>query len=798
MFVRTHRRLVPLAALAALIASALLAPAASAGTYTSYLGAKPDGTQVPAGPWGGNGISYGTNAGGAFGVAMPDGSPLGYSRTASLSPPSGLTFTSAWTYRLLWAPVGGAVYQPQVNTTWENRGYRGSGGYGGDSASGPLTVANPGSLSINVQCVNFGGSDPAPRCPAAQWYSNRMELGLQDSINPNATLTDAGGELLDGTWQTSATSRLDVTASDNAAGVYRAFVRIGSSTYYASVDPSNLLCQDAVAGNGNAYEFAASTTSLVPCKAASEDYSPAFNLVAIGDGSHTATIGVEDASGNERVIGGPVTLRINAPGGTLPDPGSTGPGGCTIGDDGQCTITNTVAPTLNGTARQGGTLTTDNGSWVAAPGATYTYAWERCPASGPLTSCSPIAGESAASYTLKAADVGERVRARVTATVDSDSASAYSATSAVIAAGPVNQTSPTLSGTAQEDQTLSATQGTWTGAGGATFAYSWLRCPEFGTINDCTPIAGASGSTYILKAADVGNRVRAVVTANLGGALGTGTSSPSGVVSAKPSGGSGGSGGGSGGSGGGGGADKKEAPKPEPMPEEGGGRQGPLPGGLPEIIVPNGEHASRDAKVTVRFVANGRAQVRSKFGRSNAIEGTLKTIKGAPITNAAVQIHASNSVPGAKIRKLGQVKTDERGRFLFMVPAGPSRTITVSYTAFSNDPDAADTARVATTVKAAAKLASPARVAVGEGLEFRGRLRNIRQEGVELQVQALDGKTWRTFDTTTTNKGGRFAYEYRFGEAAAGRIFYFRVVVKSPVYPFAPGASNHRKVKVTR
>jgi hypothetical protein len=55
-----------------------------------------------------------------------------------------------------------------------------------------------------------------------------------------------------------------------------------------------------------------------------------------------------------------------------------------------------------------------------------------------------------------------------------------------------------------------ATAGTWTGSPTA-YAYTWQRCNS--TLSRCTAIAGATGSTYVLRQADAGTRLRVVVTA---------------------------------------------------------------------------------------------------------------------------------------------------------------------------------------------------------------------------------------------------------------------------------------------
>jgi hypothetical protein len=93
---------------------------------------------------------------------------------------------------------------------------------------------------------------------------------------------------------------------------------------------------------------------------------------------------------------------------------------------------NTAPPAVTGEARQGQTLTTSNGSWTSDSAVTYAYAWQRCDANG--TGCANIAGATANRYVLQAADVGKRLRSRVTATNASGSAVAFSALTAVVVA----------------------------------------------------------------------------------------------------------------------------------------------------------------------------------------------------------------------------------------------------------------------------------------------------------------------------------------------------------------------------
>jgi len=435
------RRLTGVIAGAAAIVALSTAPALAAGQFTEYLGALPSGTYVPAGPWeavGRDGINYGSLSGGPFGVLMPDGSGLGHNQAAALYTPANLSFASAWADRWFAAPVSWAVYQPAIYTTWEYRGMQNAGaGYGGDSGDGPVAVSNPSYLSMGVQCVWFGGADPTPRCTGTSyWLVRRMELTINDAAAPAGSIDGTGGTLLSGNWLTTSTAAAAVRGQDAGSGIYRYFLRdSGGTTLYALADPSSTTCKDARPGVAGAYEFAATTTSVVPCKTADTAYAPSFDLTALGDGTHTEmSLGVEDASGREHVFANNLTLRTNAPGGSLNDPGEP----CTNGaydESGTCIMrppSATSLPLVSGTPAEGGTLTTDNGAWNDVSGATYTYSWQLCDASG--AGCTPIAGQTGSSLAITAAMVDHTIRAVVTATTGGGSTISTSNASYTISA----------------------------------------------------------------------------------------------------------------------------------------------------------------------------------------------------------------------------------------------------------------------------------------------------------------------------------------------------------------------------
>ena len=98
---------------------------------------------------------------------------------------------------------------------------------------------------------------------------------------------------------------------------------------------------------------------------------------------------------------------------------------------------------------------------------------------------------------------------------------------AAVAAVPKNKTLPTITGTAEAGQTLTATRGTWSNAP-TSFSFAWSRCDSSG--NGCVAI-GATGKLYTATTADVGHTLRVTVTAKNTSGSAKATSSPTSIVS---------------------------------------------------------------------------------------------------------------------------------------------------------------------------------------------------------------------------------------------------------------------------
>ena len=115
-------------------------------------------------------------------------------------------------------------------------------------------------------------------------------------------------------------------------------------------------------------------------------------------------------------------------------------------------------------------LTASTGSWSGTAPFRYSYQWLLCPATGSGGNgegCTSIAGSTSRTRSVKQADVGHRLRVRVTAANSEGAASATSNATAIARSAPAvprNTALPTISGTTQVGKMLTANNGSWTGS----------------------------------------------------------------------------------------------------------------------------------------------------------------------------------------------------------------------------------------------------------------------------------------------------------------------------------------------
>ena len=190
----------------------------------------------------------------------------------------------------------------------------------------------------------------------------------------------------------------------------------------------------------------------------------------------------------------------------------------------------TGQPTISGTLQVGETLTADTSGIGDADGLTtvsYSYQW--------MADDTNIQGATDATYTLAEDDEGKAIKVLVSFADDAGNVeSRPSAPTDAVAAAPAQNSSatgaPSISGTAQVGQTLTADTlsiADEDGLTNAVFSYQWVA--------DDANIQDATGSSYTLTGDDEGKAITVTVSfTDAEGNPETLTSEPTGEVAAKP------------------------------------------------------------------------------------------------------------------------------------------------------------------------------------------------------------------------------------------------------------------------
>jgi adhesin/invasin len=378
-----------------------------------------------------------------------------------------------------------------------------------------------------------------------------------------------------GTSTSTATATVSDVNGHNVAGDSVAFASTdggetigsvtdhGNGTYTATVTSSTTVgAPTLTASDSSLLPHVTGTVTLTqtpgPATNVSVGFSPA-SIVANGTSTSTATATVTDVNGN-RVPGESVGFSSSDSGETIGSVTGHGDGtytatvtsSTTVGAPtltasdssvlphvtGQATLTQTVPvpsiaapPSVSGDAASGQTMSESHGSWTNGP-TSYAYQWQDCDGAG--NSCSAIAGATSQTYTLAAGDVGHTIRVQESASnTGGTSSPAESAATGVVQpvsappSKPSNSAAPAISGTARAGLTLTSSLGTWSGTPPISYTYQWQLCRP-----GCSNIAGATASALKLTAADLGARVRVVVTASNTAGSGRAISSQVGPVAA--------------------------------------------------------------------------------------------------------------------------------------------------------------------------------------------------------------------------------------------------------------------------
>jgi virginiamycin B lyase len=172
------------------------------------------------------------------------------------------------------------------------------------------------------------------------------------------------------------------------------------------------------------------------------------------------------------------------------------------------------------------TVTNSDSATPAAPSGTVSFSSD---SSGSFSgSCTLSGGSCSVTYTPSAVGSGTH---SITAVYGGDGLHSGSSgsTQVTVPTPPANAAPPTISGTAQQGQTLTESHGQWSN-NPSSYAYQWEDCDSGG--NRCSAISGARAQRYTLRSSDVGHTMRVVETASNAGGSASATSNRTGVVSA--------------------------------------------------------------------------------------------------------------------------------------------------------------------------------------------------------------------------------------------------------------------------
>ncbi|MEY2694299.1 MAG: hypothetical protein RL142_647, partial [Actinomycetota bacterium] len=182
------------------------------------------------------------------------------------------------------------------------------------------------------------------------------------------------------------------------------------------------------------------------------------------------------------------------------------------------TPSNTVQPSLQGSAVVSQTLTAVEGTWAATPSASFAYQWYSCSAAVPAAAvknakCAAIAGARSSTYLIPAAQNNKYLVVQVLAANSTNvgtPVSYYSASTAKVLTAPANTAAPTLSynavastGQPVVGSTITVKAGTWTGNPAPTKTYRWFACDAAVAASTseipsgCDEINGQTGTTLV-------------------------------------------------------------------------------------------------------------------------------------------------------------------------------------------------------------------------------------------------------------------------------------------------------------
>lgn len=308
---------------------------------------------------------------------------------------------------------------------------------------------------------------------------------------------------------------------------------------------------------------------------------------------------------------------------------------------------------------------------------------------------------------------------------------------------PANTARPSITGITGEprpNDVATASVGTWQSVAPVQTSLQWERSRD---ANAWTEISGATAAKYTIKREDLGFYLRVVVTAKSIEGTTQAVSPPIGPIQT--------------------GATVAPAGLNEPTTAEEPAKTGPDPS-TAQLVV---DREQRTVAV--------------KHGAKIVITGRLVDAEGQPIADADVDVFEQLVLTAAPWTKIGTVKTDSQGGYVFRPQTTASRRLRF---AFADKRDAANyraTREVLVDVEGLMTISAKKKVLKPGGMiRLKGRLTidQLPKTGTWVEIQVLDSGVWRTIATRKTSSKGLWTFKHRLRQSS-GITFRFRSRLRS-------------------
>ena len=364
--------------------------------------------------------------------------------------------------------------------------------YSGNYAE--YTISGTPDKTIDDQTPGRDGTDTLTNVERAEFLDGVYDLTndtFSPFVPPAVTTNGLTLNYTENSGPIAIDNQLTLTDADSAT-LISATVRI-SGNYDATQDLLNFTNQSGISGNWNS-----ATGSLTLSGSASvANYEAALRSVTYSNNSETPsttnrTISFSASDANRTSTTATRTIAVIAT--------NDAPVGL---------------PTITGVVREDQTLTANTSAINDADGpGTFSYQW--------LRDGADVVGATASTYTTGDADVDSQLSVRIRYT-DAFGTMETVTSAQTVAVHNVNDLPtglPLITGTATEDQTLTADVSALADIDGlGTINYQWLR--------DGSAISGATSSTYAARDPDVGSQISLRITYTDGhGTVETLTSAP--------------------------------------------------------------------------------------------------------------------------------------------------------------------------------------------------------------------------------------------------------------------------------